>query len=81
MLVGTVREIKNHEYRVGLTPESVRELVSQDNEVWVETGAGAGIGAFDRDYEAAGATIRPQASDIRHLRKLRTCRKGQGAAG
>ena len=57
MRVGTVREIKNHEYRVGLTPESARELVAHGHEVWVETGAGTGIGASDADYEAAGAVI------------------------
>ena len=43
MRVGTVREIKTHEYRVGLTPESARELVVGGHEVWVETGAGLGI--------------------------------------
>ncbi len=64
MRVGTVREIKNHEYRVGLTPESVRELAAHGHEVWVETGAGLGIGATDRDYEAAGATIKPDAASI-----------------
>jgi alanine dehydrogenase len=64
MRVGTVREIKNHEYRVGLTPESVRELAAHGHDVWVETGAGLGIGAADRDYEAAGATIKVDASAI-----------------
>lgn len=64
MRVGTVKEIKNHEYRVGLTPESARELVANGHEVWVETGAGNGIGASDADYEAAGAIIKPAASDI-----------------
>jgi alanine dehydrogenase len=64
MRIGTVREVKNHEYRVGLTPESVRELSSHGHEVWVETGAGAGIGASDRDYEAAGGAIRPEAAEI-----------------
>ncbi|MFM5952904.1 MAG: alanine dehydrogenase [Novosphingobium sp.] len=59
MRVGTVKEIKNHEYRVGLTPESVRELTSQGHEVWVETGAGLGIGASDHDYESSGAVIKP----------------------
>ena len=58
MRVGTVKEIKNHEYRVGLTPESVRELAAHGHEVWVETGAGLGIGASDADYRAAGATIK-----------------------
>ena len=64
MRVGPVREIKNHEYRVGLTPESVRELAAHGHDVWVETGAGLGIGAADRDYEAAGATIKVDASAI-----------------
>ena len=64
MRVGTVREIKNHEYRVGLTPESVRELAAHGHEVWVETGAGEGIGASDADYIAAGATIRATAAQV-----------------
>lgn len=57
MHVGTVREIKSHEYRVGLTPESVREVAAHGHEVHVETGAGSGIGASDGDYEAAGAIV------------------------
>ncbi len=64
MRVGTVREIKNHEYRVGLTPESARELAAHAHEVWVESGAGLGIGAADRDYEAAGAVIKGTAAEI-----------------
>ncbi|OZA65441.1 MAG: alanine dehydrogenase, partial [Sphingomonadales bacterium 39-62-4] len=64
MRVGTVKEIKNHEYRVGLTPESARELVANGNEVWVETGAGNGIGATDADYEAAGASIKADAKTL-----------------
>ena len=64
MRVGTVREIKNHEYRVGLTPESARELVAHGHEVWVETGAGNGIGATDSDYVAAGASIKNSAAEI-----------------
>ena len=64
MRVGTVREIKNHEYRVGLTPESVRELTLHGHEVWVETGAGLGIGASDRDYVEAGAAIQPDAKTV-----------------
>lgn len=64
MRVGTVKEIKNHEYRVGLTPESVSELTAHGHEVWVETGAGEGIGASDATYVAAGAHIKPNASDI-----------------
>jgi alanine dehydrogenase len=57
MRIGCPREIKNREYRVGLTPESARELVRHGHEVWVETQAGAGIGASDQEYEAAGAQI------------------------
>lgn len=64
MRVGTVREIKNHEYRVGLTPESARELVAHSHDVWVETGAGTGIGASDDDYVAAGAVIQPDARAV-----------------
>jgi alanine dehydrogenase len=64
MRVGTVREIKTHEYRVGLTPESVREFIAHSHEVWVESGAGSGIGASDGDYQAAGGTIKPSAADI-----------------
>jgi alanine dehydrogenase len=57
MLIGVPKEIKIHEYRVGLTPESVRELVARGHRIVVETEAGAGIGATDLDYQAAGATI------------------------
>ena len=64
MRVGTVKEIKNHEYRVGLTPESVRELAAHGHEVWVESGAGLGIGASDADYRTAGAVIKDSATDI-----------------
>ncbi len=64
MRVGTVKEIKNHEYRVGLTPESVRELCLHGHEVWVETGAGLGIGVADSAYADAGASIRQSATEI-----------------
>jgi alanine dehydrogenase len=64
MHVGTVREIKNHEYRVGLAPESVREIAMHGHEVLVESGAGEGIGAFDADYIDAGARIVPSAEDV-----------------
>ncbi len=64
MLVGTVCEIKTHEYRVGLTPESVRELSVNGHSVLVETGAGLGIGATDADYVAAGAIITRDASQV-----------------
>jgi alanine dehydrogenase len=64
MRVGTVREIKNHEYRVGLTPESARELVAHGHEVWVESGAGQGIGASDADYTRQGAKIVATAKEV-----------------
>ncbi|WP_294391795.1 alanine dehydrogenase [uncultured Sphingomonas sp.] len=57
MRIGVPKEIKNHEYRVGLTPPSVAELVAAGHEVVVETGAGGGIDFQDADYVAAGATI------------------------
>ena len=64
MLIGTPKEIKNHEYRVGLTPESVAELVAGGHDVAVETGAGAGMGADDDQYRAAGAQIAADADEI-----------------
>tara|TARA_A100001391_G_scaffold99255_4_gene65906 strand:+ start:10097 stop:11212 length:1116 start_codon:yes stop_codon:yes gene_type:complete len=57
MRIGCPREIKNREYRVGLTPESATELVAHGHEVWIESGAGEGIGAHNEEYEAAGAKI------------------------
>ena len=53
MLVGVPKEIKVQEFRVGLVPAAVRELVHHGHEVWVETGAGLGIGASDADYQHA----------------------------
>ncbi|RIK85116.1 MAG: alanine dehydrogenase [Hyphomicrobiales bacterium] len=64
MRVGCPKEIKNHEYRVGLTPGAVREYVAHGHEVVVETGAGAGIGADDAAYAAAGAAIAASAAEI-----------------
>ncbi|SDL86592.1 alanine dehydrogenase [Aliiruegeria lutimaris] len=64
MLIGVPKEIKNHEYRVGLTPESVSELVGRGHSVQVETGAGIGIGADDEAYRTAGATIGATAAEI-----------------
>jgi len=64
MRIGTVREIKNHEYRVGLTPESVEELVEHNHQLLVESGAGLGIGATDDDYRQAGATIAATALEV-----------------
>jgi len=64
MRVGVPREIKVHEYRVGLTPSSVREVVAQGHEVLVERGAGAGIGATEAVYEKAGARIVAGAEEL-----------------
>ncbi|MEJ1938958.1 hypothetical protein WDZ92_52840, partial [Nostoc sp. NIES-2111] len=58
MRVGVPKEIQVHEYRVGLTPEAVREYTSAGHDVLVETSAGAGIAAPDPPHEAAGAAIR-----------------------
>src|SRR5258706_6099586 len=64
MLIGVPKEVKGHEYRVGLVPGSVRELVHHGHKVVVETGAGAGIGFDDRVYEAAGAEILMRGADV-----------------
>ena len=64
MRVGVPKEIKNHEYRVGLTPASVAELVAHGHEVFVETKAGTGIDFSDAAYEKVGATILPTAADV-----------------
>ena len=58
MRIGCPTEIKNHEYRVGLTPESARELIAHGHEVWIQSGAGLGIGADDAEYRQAGAVIK-----------------------
>lgn len=64
MRIGVPKEIKSQEYRVGLTPESVAELVQDGQSVWIETKAGEGIGASDADYRKAGAQIKKTAADI-----------------
>jgi alanine dehydrogenase len=64
MLIGVPKEVKTHEYRVGLVPGSVRELVHHGHKVVVESGAGAAIGFDDRAYEAAGAGTLGRAADV-----------------
>ena len=64
MKIGVPKEIKNHEYRVGLTPESVQELISDGHEVLIETNAGAGIGSSDKVYIEAGAEIVATAQEV-----------------
>ncbi|MCA3237504.1 MAG: alanine dehydrogenase [Curvibacter sp.] len=64
MHIGVPKEIKVHEYRVGLTPASVRELCAHGHTVLVQTGAGAAIGLSDVDYQQAGATLLPDAASV-----------------
>jgi alanine dehydrogenase len=64
MRIGVPKEVKTHEYRVGLTPESVAELVQAGHDVRVETGAGLGIGATDAAYVAAGARMAADAAAV-----------------
>ena len=64
MRVGIPSEVKNHEYRVAVTPAGVHELVSHDHEVLVERGAGLGSAISDEDYVAAGAKIVDTADDV-----------------
>jgi len=62
--VGIPREVKNHEYRVAITPSGVHELARNGHEVFVEADAGAGSSITDADYVSAGATILPAADDV-----------------
>jgi alanine dehydrogenase len=64
MRIGVPKEIKNHEYRVGLTPQSVAELTALGHEVWIETHAGAAVGFADEDYLEAGAQIASSSSEV-----------------
>ncbi|GAB4398684.1 MAG: alanine dehydrogenase [Rhodoferax sp.] len=64
MHIGCPKEIKNHEYRVGLTPASVRELCHHGHSVVMQRGAGAAIGLLDEQYVAAGATLVNDASEV-----------------
>ena len=64
MQIGVPKEIKNHEYRVGLTPASVREFVAHGHAVMVQAGAGAAIGLDDAQYRAAGASLVDSAQEV-----------------
>ena len=64
MLIGVPKEIKVHEYRVGMTPSSVREAIDHGHKVIVETHAGGGIGASDDDYRRVGAEVVGDAADV-----------------
>ncbi|MEM8636435.1 MAG: alanine dehydrogenase [Pseudomonadota bacterium] len=64
MIIGVPKELKNKEYRVGLTPDSAYELISEGHRVLVEQNAGGGIGANDLAYEAVGATVVDTAEEV-----------------
>jgi alanine dehydrogenase len=64
MRIGVPKEIKNNEYRVGLVPSSVKELVLHNHKVFIETGAGSAIGCDDHTYRDAGATILPNPESL-----------------
>ncbi len=64
MKIGCVKEIKHHEYRVGLTPSCVRSYVTRGHQVKIEAGAGASAGFFDDEYAKAGATISSDKKEI-----------------
>ena len=64
MRVGVPAEVKNHEYRVAITPAGVHELTRQGHEVLVQSGAGTGSSITDDEFAAAGAKIAPSAEDV-----------------
>ena len=64
MLIGAPKEIRDHEYRVGLSPQSVHELAHHGRQVPVERNAATGIGLPDDLYRAAGADIAPTAEEV-----------------
>ena len=64
MLIGVPKEIKTHEYRVGIVPANVKELKIHGHEIVIEAGAGLGIGATDNDYITAGARIVDSAQSV-----------------
>ena len=64
MKIGCVKEIKNNEFRVGLTPDNVHAYVAAGHEVYIEKGAGLGSSFPDEEYVEAGATILDQAKDV-----------------
>jgi len=64
MVIGVPKEIKNNEYRVGLTPSSVSEIIKQSNTVYIEKDAGTGSGFSDENYRAVGAQISPDAKTV-----------------
>ena len=78
MIVGLPKEIKNNEHRVGLTPSSVKEIVANGHEVFVENNCGKEIGFTNEKYEEAGAKIFNSPSEI--YGKSTGCSKGKGGS-
>ncbi len=70
MRIGCVKEIKNNEFRVGLTPDNVRAYVAAGHEVYVEKGAGAGSGFGDDEYIRAGATLLDGAAEVWRISEM-----------
>src|SRR6516162_8668924 len=64
MRIGVPKEIKVHEYRVGLVPAGVRELTGAGHDVLIESGAGNGIGVDDEQFRGVGASIATRAADV-----------------
>src|SRR5215467_2257529 len=64
MKVGVPKEVKNHEYRVAITPAGVNEFTSSGHQVFIEAGAGAGSSIPDEDFVAAGAQMLPTADEV-----------------
>jgi alanine dehydrogenase len=89
MRIGVPKEVKNHEYRVGMVPSSVRELVTNGHQVTVQANAGLGIGISDEHYRQAGASIVESAAEIFEVcemivkvkepqaSEIQMCREGQ----
>ena len=70
MKIGVPKEIKNHEYRVGLTPDSASEILKNNHEVFIQKDAGSEIGFSNEDYERAGAIIIDNAKELYELSEL-----------
>ena len=64
MIIGTTKELKNHEYRVGLTPDNSAAFITKGHQVYVETRAGEGAGFSDEEYRAAGAVVLDTAAEV-----------------
>ena len=64
MKVGCVKEIKNNEFRVGMTPDNAKSYVNAGHEVYIEKGAGIGSGFSDEEYAAAGAKLLDTAKEV-----------------